>query len=107
MQVAGVFVVSAIPFAAVKGIANSRIGEWLQRGLERRKKLELDKAATLAEVRRQARDESLWYGAERPRWLGPIPYEYPAYLRGEVAGDYGFDVAGLAEDPQALQAYYK
>lgn len=50
---------------------------------------------------------SLWYGEERPRWLGPIPYDYPAYLTGELPGDYGFDIAGLGKDPVAFQKYFK
>lgn len=50
---------------------------------------------------------SWWYGEDRPRWLGPIPYDYPAYLTGELPGDYGFDVAGLGKDPVAFQRYFK
>lgn len=50
---------------------------------------------------------SLWYGEERPRWLGPIPYVYPSHLTGELPGDYGFDVAGLAKDPVDFQKYFK
>lgn len=50
---------------------------------------------------------SMWYGEERPRWLGPLPYDYPAYLTGELPGDYGFDVAGLGKDPVAFQKYFK
>lgn len=50
---------------------------------------------------------SLWYGEGRPRWLGPIPFDYPVFLTGELPGDYGFDVAGLSSDPVALQRYFK
>ena len=50
---------------------------------------------------------SLWYGAERPRWLGPIPFEYPSYLMGEYPGDYGFDIAGLGRDSASFQKYFK
>ncbi|KAF8405612.1 hypothetical protein HHK36_010519 [Tetracentron sinense] len=49
---------------------------------------------------------SYWYGEERPRWLGPIPYNYPSYLLGELPGDYGFDIAGLGKDPVAFQKYF-
>lgn len=50
---------------------------------------------------------SFWYGAERPRWLGPIPFEYPSYLTGEYPGDYGFDIAGLGRDSASFQKYFK
>ncbi|KAF6149541.1 hypothetical protein GIB67_003689 [Kingdonia uniflora] len=49
---------------------------------------------------------SFWFGEERPRWLGPIPYDYPVHLTGELPGDYGFDVAGLGKDPVAFQKYF-
>lgn len=49
----------------------------------------------------------MWYGETRPRWLGPIPYDYPSYLTGELPGDYSFDIAGLSKDPIALQKYFK
>ncbi|KAF5177474.1 Chlorophyll a-b binding protein 7 protein, partial [Thalictrum thalictroides] len=47
-----------------------------------------------------------WYGENRPRWLGPIPYDYPAYLTGELPADYGFDIVGLSKDPMAFQKYF-
>lgn len=50
---------------------------------------------------------SFWYGRDRPRWLGPIPYDYPPYLTGDFPGDYGFDLAGLGKDPAAFQKYFK
>lgn len=53
------------------------------------------------------RANSFWYGEERPQWLGPIPFDYPAYLTGEYPGDYGFDIAGLAKDPVAFEKYFK
>ncbi|KAG6422921.1 hypothetical protein SASPL_113303 [Salvia splendens] len=106
-EVAGVVVFSAIPFTAVKAIANSPLGEELQRRMEEKKKLYKDNSSKLKALSKKARLESVWYGEDRPRWLGPISYEYPSYLNGELPGDYGFDVAGLSQDPVSLQRYFK
>ncbi|PON54670.1 Chlorophyll A-B binding protein [Parasponia andersonii] len=105
-ELAGVLVFSAIPFTAVKAIANSPLGESLQRRLLEKKKLAVENSANFRALAQKARQQSLWYGEDRPRWLGPIPYDYPPYLTGQVAGDYGFDIAGLSKDPIAFQKYF-
>lgn len=105
-ELAGVVIFSAIPFTAVKAIANSPIGESLQSRMKERKKAALAKSSKLNALAEKARNESLWYGEGRPRWLGPIPFDYPVFLTGELPGDYGFDVAGLSSDPVALQRYF-
>ncbi|XP_051118165.1 chlorophyll a-b binding protein 7, chloroplastic [Andrographis paniculata] len=105
-EVAGVLVFSAIPFTAVKAIANSPLGAALQRRMEEKKQFYKDNSSKLKALSEKAKTESLWYGENRPRWLGPISYDYPGYLSGELPGDYGFDIAGLGEDPVALQKYF-
>ncbi|KAD4385014.1 hypothetical protein E3N88_25182 [Mikania micrantha] len=104
--------VDSIPFTAVKAIANSSLGETLQRRMQEQKKVAVNKAslykaqAENAKKDRQVKPLHLfWYGEERPRWLGPIPFEYPTYLDGELPGDYGFDIAGLSQDPVAFNRY--
>ncbi|RRT59820.1 hypothetical protein B296_00002244, partial [Ensete ventricosum] len=108
-----VLIFSAIPFTAVKAVANSSLGEKLRRQLSETKRDAVEKSLrfkALAQKARKARFQlffSFWYGRERPCWLGPIPYKYPSYLTGELPGDYGFDIAGLGKDPVALQKYFK
>ncbi|KAG8044218.1 hypothetical protein GUJ93_ZPchr0221g7046 [Zizania palustris] len=94
-ELAGVLVFSAVPFTAVKVLANSPLGARLRRRLEDRKAAAAAEADALRAASRQARSSSSWYGGDRPRWLGPVPYDYPAHLTGEYPGDYGFDIAAL------------
>ncbi|XP_058073338.1 chlorophyll a-b binding protein 7, chloroplastic [Magnolia sinica] len=105
-ELAGVLIFSAIPFTAVKAIANSSIGAALQSRLQETKKVAVQNSAKFNALAEKAREESFWYGEERPRWLGPIPYVYPEYLSGELPGDYGFDIAGLSKDPVDFEKYF-
>nr|XP_019707710.1 chlorophyll a-b binding protein 7, chloroplastic isoform X3 [Elaeis guineensis] len=105
-ELAGVLIFSAIPFTAVKAVANSSLGERLRQRMEATKKAAVESSARFQSLAKKAREVSIWYGKGRPRWLGPIPYDYPSYLTGELPGDYGFDIAGLGKDPVAFQKYF-
>ncbi|KAK6232217.1 hypothetical protein QUC31_010569 [Theobroma cacao] len=105
-ELAGVLVFSAIPFTVVKAIAYSPLGESLQRQLLEKKKEAVQNSSKFRALADKARNESFWYGEDRPRWLGPIRYDYPEYLTGELPGDYGFDIAGLSKDPVDFQKYF-
>ncbi|XP_020959248.1 chlorophyll a-b binding protein of LHCII type 1 isoform X2 [Arachis ipaensis] len=57
-ELAGVLLFSAFPFAAVKAIANSPLGESLQRKLEKRKKFAVENSSKFMALAQEARKRS-------------------------------------------------
>lgn len=57
LKLAGVLVFSAIPFTAVKAIANSPLGQSLQRRMLETKKFALDNSSKFKALSQKAREE--------------------------------------------------
>ncbi|KAH7426710.1 hypothetical protein KP509_10G013700 [Ceratopteris richardii] len=105
-ELAGVLVFSAFPFTIVKAIANSSLGTRLQERMQEYKDRYKEMAGEFELARFKAREDSVWYGENRPKWLGPISFKYPEHLTGEAPGDYGFDILGLGQDTSDFNKYF-
>lgn len=106
-DVAGVLVVSAIPFLALQALAESDLGDRLEKNVVDAKPRHEEERQQYAAAAQDARIASPWFGPERPKWLGPLPHEYADWLPEEAAGNYGFDVARLSQPEGKFDRYFE
>lgn len=93
---------SSAPFILVQAFADSKAGKSLLARLESERPLLLEKAQQTELEREKIRKCMIWYGEERPMWLGPIAWTAPAWLDGSLPGDYGFDPLSLGKVQESL-----
>lgn len=106
-EVLGVLAFSALPFTAVQALADSDFGKSLRENVEKNKPKFEAETAEKQKQQAEARSRSMWYGPERPKYLGPIDAAYPPYLEGEAPADYGFDILKLGSTPQSFERYFE
>ncbi|CAK0746974.1 hypothetical protein CVIRNUC_001732 [Coccomyxa viridis] len=103
----GVLLFSAFPFVSVQALADSDFGKKLQERLEDKKPEFEQQERRKAEAMARARQQSPWYGPERPKWLGPLEYNYDTYQSGEAPGDYAYDILQLGREQKDFDRYYE
>jgi len=103
----GVLAFSALPFVSVQALADSSFGKSLRENVEKNKPRYKAEAAEKQRQQADARAQSRWYGPRRPKYLGSLEAEYPAYLRGEAPGDYGYDILKLGATPESFDRYFE
>jgi light-harvesting complex II chlorophyll a/b binding protein 7 len=96
---------SSAPFILVQAFADSKAGKSLLARLEAERPLLQEKARQAELEREKIRQDMVWYGEERPMWLGPIASSAPEWLDGSLPGDYGFDPFSLARESKNLDRY--
>lgn len=93
---------SASPVVLLTLLSKSDAGKRVQDELEARLPELQREAETAARARTGARERSVYFGANRTRFLGPLDYDYPEHLDGSLPGDVGFDPLGFGRDPGVL-----
>mmetsp|Transcript_27309 Transcript_27309/g.73821 ORF Transcript_27309/g.73821 Transcript_27309/m.73821 type:complete len:399 (+) Transcript_27309:45-1241(+) len=106
-QSSSILVFAALPVTLLTALSKSPLGTKVQDDLQKRLPGLQAEAEALKKAQAEAQGRSPWYGTQRPLLPSFLRGEGGRHLKGEVAGDVGFDPLNLASEPEIFAKYHE
>ncbi|KAF5828084.1 chlorophyll a/b-binding protein, partial [Dunaliella salina] len=106
-QSSSILVFAALPVTLLTALSKSPLGAKVQDDLQKRLPGLQAEAEALKKAQAEAQGRSPWYGSQRPLLPSFLRGEGGRHLKGEVAGDVGFDPLNLASEPETFAKYHE